>query len=133
MSKVLGMLGIAFGTSLVPGTASATIPEARVQDCVCHGMEREVTMPSGGRADCVGETTVTEIDRTSKWAEAIGQSLYYAEQTGKRARVVLFCDASPGVCLGHRLRFEGTVAYHGLPIELVPMDGDAIAAACGMR
>lgn len=32
-----------------------------------------------------------------------------------------------------QLRNEGTVAYHGLPIELVLMEGDMIAAACGVR
>ena len=127
-------LTFALGTCLTATAgASASLPEARVQECVCHGMEREVTMPSGGRADCVGADTVTEIDRTSSWAEAIGQSLYYAEQTGKRARAVLFCDANPGMCLTHRLRFEGAVAYHDLPVDLIPMDGSDIAAACRVR
>ena len=77
----------------------------------------------------------TATRRSTEEQEAIGQALYYAEQTGKRARVVLFCDDSDdrALCLRHRLRFEGTVAFHDLPIELVPMDGDTIAAACGVR
>ena len=130
ISTILLPLVVTTGTH----DARADIDEARVQSCVCYGMRTEVTMPGGGKADCVAGDTVTEIDRTSSWAEAIGQSLYYAEQTGKRARVVLFCDDdTPNLCLAHRLRIEGTIAYHRLPIELVPMDGSMIAAACGTR
>ena len=120
--------------ALVPVSAQANMKEQRVQDCSCHGMQREVHMPGGGFADCVSDTHVVEIDRTAKWAEAIGQALYYAEQTGKRARVVLFCDDDNlRLCDRHRLRFESTVSFHNLPIELRLMDGSTVAAACGVR
>lgn len=101
--------------------AQTVLPEAKVQECICADKETEVTMPSGGRADCTDATHVIEIDRSSKWAEALGQSLYYGEQTGLKPRIVLFCDTmNETVCLGHRFRLEGTIAKYNLPIEVQP-------------
>ena len=118
--------------ALLPCASAHAFPERRVQDCVCHGMEREVSI-GGTRADCMDAGTVTEIDRTNKWAEAIGQVLYYSSQTRRRPRVVLFCDERAGLCLAHVLRFEAAVASIDVEIELVRMNGSQIAAACGQR
>ena len=118
--------------ALVCAAPAHAFPEKRVQDCVCHGMEREVSV-GGTRADCMDGASVTEIDRTEKWAEAIGQVLYYASQTQLRPRVVLFCDEAAGLCLAHALRFEAAVATIDVRIELVRIDGSQIAAACGQR
>ncbi|QXD24577.1 hypothetical protein F7C95_01340 [Opitutia bacterium ISCC 51] len=41
------------------------------------------------RCDIVTATHAIEVDFADKWAEAIGQSLNYAMQTGKKAGIVL--------------------------------------------
>lgn len=41
--------------------------------------------------DCLTDECVIEFDFSNKWAEAIGQSLYYANQTGKKADIFLIC------------------------------------------
>ncbi|MDB2499329.1 YHYH domain-containing protein [bacterium] len=53
------------------------------------GGRTEVTMPDGTRCDILTDTHAIEVDFADKWAEAIGQSLNYAMQTGKKAGIVL--------------------------------------------
>ena len=48
-----------------------------------------MTMPDGTRCDILTDTHAIEVDFADKWAEAIGQSLNYAMQTGKKAGIVL--------------------------------------------
>ena len=44
-----------------------------------------MTMLDGTRCDILTDTHAIEVDFADKWAEAIGQSLKYATQTGKKA------------------------------------------------
>ena len=48
-----------------------------------------MTMPDGTRCDILTDTHAIEVDFADKWAEAIGQSLNYAMQTGKKAGILL--------------------------------------------
>ncbi len=48
-----------------------------------------MTMPDGTRCDILTDTHAIEVDFADKRAEAIGQSLKYAMQTGKKAGIVL--------------------------------------------
>ena len=48
-----------------------------------------MAMPDGTRCDILTDTHAIEVDFADKWAEAIGQSLNYAMQTGKKAGIVL--------------------------------------------
>ena len=41
------------------------------------------------RVDCLTGEYAIEVDFAKKWAEGIGQSLYYAEVTGKKPGVAL--------------------------------------------
>ena len=128
------LLALTLAFAAVTATASADLLEARVQECTCHGMMQEVALSNGTRVDCMDDKTVTEIDRSRKWAEAIGQALLYSIETGKRGRVILYCGASSrSACAGHVDRFRSVIEAHRLPITLVPMSGEAIAAACGVR
>ncbi len=93
--------------------------EREVQACLCKDMETERLLPSGARADCVSATHIIELDKTTEWAEAIGQALHYSEQSGMPAKVILFCKEKRGRnCLADRLRFESTVQAYKLPIAL---------------
>lgn len=50
-----------------------------------------------------------------KWAEAIGQALYYSLQTGKRAGVALILEKPKD----HKywIRLNSTIQHFGLPID----------------
>lgn len=49
----------------------------------------EYRLPDKTRVDCLFEDYALEVDWDYKWAESIGQSLYYAEMTGKKPAVLL--------------------------------------------
>jgi len=54
----------------------------------CKG-KIEYVLPDKARVDCLTDEYAIEYDYDHKWAEAIGQSLYYASATGKKAGIVL--------------------------------------------
>ena len=68
--------------------------EKRYQNQWCrdNGWETEVVLPDRTRCDCLTDTHAIEFEFGNKWAEAIGQALYYSIQTGKRAGVVLILE-----------------------------------------
>jgi hypothetical protein len=65
--------------------------EADYVNLYCKG-EIEFKLPDKTRIDCLTETHAIEYDYSYKWAEAIGQSLYYSAATGKKAGVVLIIN-----------------------------------------
>ncbi len=62
--------------------------EADYVNAYCKG-EVEYRLPDRTRVDCLTEEYAIEFDWAKKWAESIGQSLYYAEMTGKRPAVAI--------------------------------------------
>lgn len=44
------------------------------------------------RVDCVTQTYAIEVDFSKKWAESIGQSLYYAKTLNKKPAVALIVN-----------------------------------------
>ena len=80
----------------------------------CRG-EIEVRLPDKTRIDCLTETHAIEYDYGKKWAEAIGQSLYYAMHTGKRAGIVLIIAPTETRFL---TRAKAVIEHYGLPIDV---------------
>jgi len=60
--------------------------------CNKHCGKIEVTLPDKARVDCVTDTHAIEFDFAPKWAESIGQSLYYAEALKKSPGIVLIVE-----------------------------------------
>jgi len=60
--------------------------------CAEHGGTLEYVLSDRARVDCLTEEYAIEFDFASKWAEAIGQALYYALMTGKKPGVVLIME-----------------------------------------
>ncbi|OEE68427.1 hypothetical protein A1OO_20235 [Enterovibrio norvegicus FF-33] len=52
----------------------------------------EYVLPDLTRIDCLTANHAIEYDFGHKWAEAIGQSIYYSSQTGRKAGIVLIVD-----------------------------------------
>ena len=52
----------------------------------------EYTLRDKTRVDCLTSTMAVEVDFSTKWAESIGQSLYYSKMTHKRATVLLILE-----------------------------------------
>lgn len=77
-----------------PAAAKYLHPERYYQNLWCseNSGESEVVLPDRTRCDCITATHAVEFDFGSKWAEAVGQSLYYSLQTGKKAGIVLILE-----------------------------------------
>ena len=83
--------------------------------CKANGGQMEVVLPDKTRCDCLTDTHAIEFDFGKKWAESIGQALYYSIQTGKRAGVVLILE-KPGD-YKYWIRLNTIIEHFSLPID----------------
>lgn len=61
--------------------------------CSQEGGITEYTLDDGTRVDCLLSDYAVEFDFGNKWAESIGQSLYYGIKTNKKPAVVLILES----------------------------------------
>lgn len=80
-----------------------------------HG-QAEVVLGDKTRCDCVTATHAVEFDFGKKWAESIGQALYYNIQTGKRSGIVLILEKP--IDSRYWIRLNTVVEMHNLPIDV---------------
>lgn len=83
--------------------------------CAQQGGQTEVVLADRTRCDCLTSSHAIEFDFGSKWAEAIGQALYYSIQTGKQAGVVLILEEQKDY--KYWLRLNTIIDHYKLPIE----------------
>ena len=74
-----------------PQTPQEKRTERDYQNAFCPSLkgQMEYVLPDKTRVDCLTATHAIEIDWAEKWAEGIGQALYYAKITGKAPAVAL--------------------------------------------
>ena len=77
--------------------------------------EVEYRLPDKTRVDCLTSTHAVEHDFGSKWAEAIGQALFYSLSTGKRSGIVLIIDKEKE--WRYWIRLNSTIDHFNLPID----------------
>lgn len=93
----------------------ALTTEATFVDAFCPGLV-EYQLEDGTRVDCLTEDEAQEYDWGKKWHEAIGQALWYAANTGRRATIVLIMkDSRDEIGLWRARR---VVSHYGLPITI---------------
>lgn len=68
--------------------SSSPVYEKDYVNKYCTG-KTEYVLPDKTRIDCLTQDYAIEFDYAKKWAESVGQSLYYAKQTGKKPAVAL--------------------------------------------
>lgn len=68
--------------------------EKHYQEFFCKqlGGVTEYRLADKTRVDCLLDKHAIEVDFASKWAESIGQSLYYAKQTARKPAVLLIME-----------------------------------------
>jgi hypothetical protein len=81
----------------------------------CEGMELEKHLPSGGYVDCLSADYAIEVEWARHWAEAVGQSLYYAGATNRKPGIILLCEQSEGpvegLCRSYVYRLEYALKF----------------------
>jgi hypothetical protein len=70
--------------------------EKYYQTALCNKMDgvMEQSLLDRTRIDCLTDEYAIEVDFAKKWAESVGQSLYYAYMTGKKPAVGFILDES---------------------------------------
>lgn len=74
-------------------------------------------LPDKTRVDCLTDTHAIEYGYSYKWAEAVGQSLHYANMTGKKAGIMLICQ-NKNTCDIHAKRIRNIKTTYKLPLDL---------------
>jgi hypothetical protein len=102
---------------LSPAEAKHTNPEKYYQEKWCAEQlgEVEVVLPDLTRCDCLTSSNAVEFDFGNKWAEAIGQSLYYSIQTGKKAGIALILEKPSDY--KYWIRLNTVIAENDLKID----------------
>ena len=104
---------------LFPGNcfADRLHPEKWYQEKWCNENNGviEVILKDKTRCDCVTVTHAIEFEFGRNWSEGIGQSLYYAFMTGKKAGVVIILENSSDRAGMKRLL--STITHYHLPID----------------
>lgn len=88
--------------------------------CSENGGDTEVVLPDKTRCDCITTTNAIEMDFGPKWTEAVGQSLYYSLQIGKRAGIVLILEDKKDY--KYYLRLNSVIQNFNLPIDVWKME-----------
>lgn len=106
--------------ALAVASCAASTPRKLEKDyqrpwCEAHMGRLEVVLDDKARVDCLTPTHAVEFDFAKKWAEAVGQALYYAEKTGHRAGIVLIVGPKDGRYV-NRLRW--LIDSSNLPVDV---------------
>ena len=76
----------------------------------------EFRTPDGSRVDVLTEEYAIEVEWSSKWAEAIGQSLYYGIATNRKPAIILLVK-DPIKERKYYLRCLAVCAKHNIYLE----------------
>ena len=87
------------------------------QWCSERGGQTEVVLPDKARCDCLTADYAVEFDFASKWAEAVGQALYYSVVLHKPAGIVLIME-DPVKDQKYLERLMAIVNYLPVPITV---------------
>ena len=83
----------------------------------------EYTLKDKSRVDCLTSTYAFEVDFANKWAESIGQSLFYSIETNKKPAVLLIMERGQKD-IRYIKRFRAVSKQHN--IQLFTIDKELI-------
>ena len=88
-NKILIPMFLLFGSLLIVGCSQKHHKEKYYQAKLCDELDgvMERRLPDYTRIDCLTDQYAIEVDFSKKWAESVGQALYYALMTGKKPAV----------------------------------------------
>nr|DAU52961.1 MAG TPA: Toxin Ibs, type I toxin-antitoxin system [Caudoviricetes sp.] len=86
--------------------------------CSANNGKTEVILNDKARVDCLTLNYAVEVDFAPKWAESIGQSLYYASVTKKAPGVLLILE-NPTKDLIYLKRLQTVAKQHNITVWTV--------------
>lgn len=116
------MIILFFLFSALPVSAKHLHPEKyyQAQWCAKKGGVMEYKLNTGARIDCLTDKYAAEIDFAPKWAECIGQALYYGKKTRRIPACVLIMEngaADNKYLYNLRYAVYSRKKYHGQAIK----------------
>ena len=89
---MIKFISILFVTLLSVGCSTTNVKkynERYYQTQLCEKLdgEMEFVLEDRTRVDCLTDEYAIEVDFAKKWAEGVGQALFYAKMTGKKPAV----------------------------------------------
>jgi hypothetical protein len=115
MKKWISICAIVLFTTTAQAKRLHPEKHYQTQWCKANDGRVEVVLPDKTRCDCLTRDNAIEFDFGNKWAESIGQALYYSIQTGKRAGVVLILEKQSDY--KYWIRLNTIIEHYGLPID----------------
>ena len=102
-----------------------TVRGNEVQECQRLGPKYngklEVVQWDASRVDILNDEYAIEADWSHKWAEAVGQSLYYSILTGKKPGIILLVKDKKKE-MKHIYRCQTVCAKYGIKLFLEQVD-----------
>ena len=94
MKKIIMFFVVVMVAFAGPAFAKHEFLEKEYQAAWCNQEqgEAEHVLDDGARVDCLTDKYAVEVDFGPKWAESIGQSLYYGIKTEKKPGVLLIIE-----------------------------------------
>ena len=124
---VIAMLVMALMIIAVAGSSNANAKHKELEKvyqdkwCSAHHGTVEAKFPGEDvRCDCLTADYAVEFDFAPKWAESVGQALYYATLSGKKATVVLIMEHPADKIYVERV--ERLIKYHHLNVEVLTIE-----------
>ena len=74
--------------NVIKSNSNKKLTEKDYVNMYCTGI-KEYVLEDRTRVDCLTDEYAIEFDYAKKWAESIGQSLYYSKKTGKKPAVAI--------------------------------------------
>lgn len=83
--------------------------------CKAQNGVMEYRLDDSARVDCLTDKYAAEFDFSTKWAESIGQSLYYGIKTHKEPAVVLIME-NPSKDMKYLHRLKAVAEKYGVTV-----------------
>lgn len=133
LARFLGVVTI-FGILMAISVTAAAKRDKKESDYVnqyCHD-KTEYVLDDKTRVDCLTPGKAMEFDFAPKWAECVGQALYYGAMTGKTPTCVLILDDKNDVKYAKRIKTVARAYRHfNLRVEVIREGEKYCIVNCG--
>lgn len=128
------LLCLILSFSILPSFGKTQFKEKEYQDLWCQTNKgiTEYRLDDGARVDCVTETYAIEFDFAHKWAESIGQSLYYSKKLCKKPGIVIIVE-NPQKDSRYLTRLKLITEEYGIKVWVMTPEDLRFSQVCNLE